>query len=102
MSPPAPLLRVVGTDTDVAFTHPPPGCLAGARLFYLAQTDPPALLTPWSGGFEGFAFYGSIILGLPAAVALRLGGHPVLRNLDLIAAAFPLGWHRPGRRSAQR
>lgn len=68
------------------------GGLVGARLFYLAQTDPSALLTPWSGGFEGFAFYGSILLGVPAAfVALRLARQPVGRYLDLIAAAFPAG-----------
>ena len=32
--------------------------LVGARLFYLAQEDPGRLLTPWSGGGTGFAFYG--------------------------------------------
>lgn len=66
--------------------------LVGARLFYLVQTDPASLLTPWSGGFEGFAFYGSILLGVPAAaLALRLTHQPVARYLDLIAAAFPAG-----------
>jgi phosphatidylglycerol:prolipoprotein diacylglycerol transferase len=66
--------------------------LVGARLFYLVQTDASRLLTPWSGGLEGFAFYGAILLGLPAAaLVLRRGGHPVLPYLDLVAAAFPLG-----------
>lgn len=68
------------------------GGLVGARLFYLAQADPSALLTPWSGGFEGFAFYGAILLGVPAAVvALRLTRQPIGIYLDLIAAAFPFG-----------
>lgn len=66
--------------------------IVGARLFYLAQTDPSRLLTPWSGGLEGYAFYGSILLGPPAAaLVLRRGRRPVLPYLDLVAAAFPLG-----------
>lgn len=66
--------------------------IVGARLFYLAQTDPARLLTPWSGGLEGYAFYGSILLGVPAAaLVLRHGRHPVLPHLDLVAAAFPVG-----------
>lgn len=66
--------------------------MVGARLFFLAQTRPEAILTPWSGGLEGFAFYGALIAGLPAAaLVLWRGGRPVLVYLDLIAAAFPLG-----------
>lgn len=66
--------------------------IVGARLFYLAQTDRSQLLTPWSGGLEGYAFYGSILLGLPAAaLVLRRARRPVLPYLDLVAAAFPLG-----------
>lgn len=65
--------------------------LVGARLFYLAQEDPGRLLAPWSGGGTGFAFYGSLILGLPAAAAaLHLMGRPVLAYLDVAALAFPL------------
>ena len=65
--------------------------LVGARLFYLAQEDPGRLLTPWSGGGTGFAFYGSLILGIPAAaVTLRLMGRPVLAYLDVAALGFPL------------
>lgn len=64
--------------------------MVGARLYYLLQTRPASLLTPWTGGLEGFAFYGALIAGIPAAAfVLWRGGHPVLRNLDLIAAAFP-------------
>lgn len=66
--------------------------LVGARLFYLAQEDPGSLLTPWSGGSTGFAFYGSLILGVPAvALALRLSRRPVLPFLDVAALAFPFG-----------
>lgn len=66
--------------------------LVGARLFYLAQEDPGRLLQPWSGGAEGFAFYGSLIAGVPAvALYLRAAGRPVLPYLDVIALAFPAG-----------
>jgi phosphatidylglycerol:prolipoprotein diacylglycerol transferase len=66
--------------------------LAGARLFYLAQEDPGRLIQPWSGGTEGFAFYGALIAGGPAAALyLRLTGRPVLRYLDVVALAFPAG-----------
>jgi len=66
--------------------------LVGARLFYLAQADPARLVRPWSGGAEGFAFYGALIAGMPAAALyLRLTGRPVLRYLDVLALAFPVG-----------
>jgi phosphatidylglycerol:prolipoprotein diacylglycerol transferase len=66
--------------------------VAGARLFYLAQADPAGLLTPWSGGLEGFAFYGAVIVGLPvAAVTLRVARQPVLPYLDMLAVGFLAG-----------
>ena len=66
--------------------------VVGARLFYLAQADPGRLLTPWSGGREGFAFYGAVILGLPvAAVTLRILRQPVFLYLDLFAVGFLAG-----------
>lgn len=66
--------------------------LIGARLYYLAQRDPARLLEPWSGASEGYAFYGSLIAAVPAAaVYLRLTGRPVLRYLDVLAIAFPVG-----------
>jgi phosphatidylglycerol:prolipoprotein diacylglycerol transferase len=82
-------------DTDPLLTATVWATVAGfvgARLYYLAQNDPSQLITPWRGGFEGYAFYGSILLGLPAAaLAIRRAKQPVLPYLDLIAAAFPLG-----------
>jgi phosphatidylglycerol:prolipoprotein diacylglycerol transferase len=66
--------------------------LAGARLFYLAQEDPGRLIQPWTGGSQGFAFYGALIAGVPAAaVYLRVTGRPVLAYLDVLALAFPAG-----------
>lgn len=64
----------------------------GARFYYLAQSDPSGLVRPaeWFGQF-GFAFYGAIILGVPAtAFYLRRRGG-TLPYLDAFAAGFPLG-----------
>jgi phosphatidylglycerol:prolipoprotein diacylglycerol transferase len=66
--------------------------IAGARLFYLAQEDPGRLLEPWGGPAAGFAFYGSLIAGVPAvAVYLRATRRPMLPYLDVLALAFPAG-----------
>lgn len=64
--------------------------IVGARLYYLIQTDPSALLRPgeWLGT-RGFAFYGAILLGVPAvALLLRHRGAGVA-PLDALALAFP-------------
>jgi phosphatidylglycerol:prolipoprotein diacylglycerol transferase len=64
----------------------------GARLFYLVGESPEDLLTPtaWPGT-RGFAFYGAIILGVPA-VALYLWRRQLgLRYLDALAIGFPAG-----------
>jgi phosphatidylglycerol:prolipoprotein diacylglycerol transferase len=64
----------------------------GARLLFLLEDDPGALLRPadWLGT-EGYSIYGAIVGG-PAAAAiylrLRGGGLPYL---DALAAGFPLG-----------
>ncbi len=66
--------------------------LIGARLWYLVETDPAGLLTPWAGGTTGFSFWGSVLLGGPAmALTLRVLGVPVLAYLDLVAVAFLAG-----------
>lgn len=66
--------------------------LLGARLFYLAQEDPARLAEPWAGANEGFAFYGTVILAIPAvALFLRMTRRPVLPYLDVMALAFPFG-----------
>lgn len=64
----------------------------GARFYHLAQIEPAALIRPadWFGRF-GFAFYGAIIVGVPAtAIYLRRHGK-TLPYLDAFAAGFPLG-----------
>lgn len=66
--------------------------LVGGRLWYLAETDPSALLRPgdWLGT-NGFTFYGGFIMAaIGIAAYLRLKRRPPL-YLDLIAAALPLG-----------
>lgn len=42
--------------------------IVGAKILYLAEADPGALLRPgeWLAG-RGFAFYGGILFGVPAA-----------------------------------
>jgi len=64
----------------------------GARFYYLVQTDVGALLRPgdWFGSV-GYAFYGAILIGVPAvAIYLRRKDRP-LAYLDALAAGFPLG-----------
>jgi phosphatidylglycerol---prolipoprotein diacylglyceryl transferase len=66
--------------------------IVGARVFFLLENDPVALLNPkdWLGT-RGFAFYGAIILGtLAAAVYLTRAGLGS-RYLDALAAGFPAG-----------
>ena len=66
--------------------------LVGGRLWFLAETDPSALLRPgdWLGT-NGFTFYGGFIMAAVGIAAyLRLTRRPPL-YLDLIAAALPLG-----------
>lgn len=62
----------------------------GARLFYLVESGNLAHPAAWLGT-RGFAFYGAMILGVPAAglylARRRLG----LRYLDALAYGFPLG-----------
>jgi phosphatidylglycerol:prolipoprotein diacylglycerol transferase len=66
--------------------------LVGARLYYLAQEDSARLLTPWRDASSGFAFYGTVIVALPAtAIFLRATGRAVLPHLDVLALAFPAG-----------
>ncbi|MGE3137927.1 MAG: prolipoprotein diacylglyceryl transferase [Thermoleophilia bacterium] len=86
------LARQRGGDADAVIGMAAVGLIAGlvgARLYYLVQTDPGALTTPWREGVTGFAFYGTVIAALPAiALYLRLTGRPVLRHLDVLALAF--------------
>lgn len=66
--------------------------MIGARLLFLIETDPGALLEPseWLGS-RGFSFYGGLIFGAASAALFfrRLGLD--LRYLDAVAAGFPLG-----------
>jgi prolipoprotein diacylglyceryl transferase len=66
--------------------------IAGARLFYLLENDFGALLRPgdWLGT-TGFAFYGAMILGVPAALLYLRRRGMGLRYLDAMAFGFPLG-----------
>ena len=66
--------------------------IVGARLFFLLENDPGALLKPGELiGTRGFSFYGAMILGTVAvAVYLRRSNLDV-RYLDALAAGFPLG-----------
>ena len=66
--------------------------IVGSRVLYLAQNDVGALLAPgdWLGT-RGFSIYGAVIGGpLAAAVYLRRRANP-RRQLDALAAGFPLG-----------
>ena len=84
-----------GLERDRVFTAVVALVLAGvvgSRLYYLVQTQPGALLRPgdWFAS-KGFAFYGAILAGVPAAwLALRRSGRGV-EYLDALAAGFPLG-----------
>lgn len=66
--------------------------MLGARIYYLVENDPSALLTPadWFDS-RGFSFYGGILFGVPAvAFYLRWRGLGI-GYLDALAAGFPLG-----------
>ena len=66
--------------------------IAGARAYYLLQADTAALVQPskWFAS-TGFAFYGALLAGVPAAwVVLRRSGRRLF-YLDALAAGFPLG-----------
>lgn len=66
--------------------------IAGARILFLVENDPGALLDPGELlGTRGFSIYGGIVFGgLAAALVLRATGR-TLPYLDLLAAGFPLG-----------
>lgn len=87
--------RELGLDPDLISTLTVVLVLAGlvgARLFFLAETDPRALVRPASWfATTGFAFNGALI-----AASLALAGYLwrrklELRYLDVIALGFPLG-----------
>lgn len=66
--------------------------IVGARIFFLIENDPGALLSPtdWLGT-RGFSFYGGIVFGVPA-VALYLRRRRLsISYLDALAVGFPLG-----------
>jgi phosphatidylglycerol:prolipoprotein diacylglycerol transferase len=66
--------------------------MVGARVLYLIEHDPGALLDPgeWLGT-EGFSFYGAVILGpLAAYIYMRRVGIG-LAYLDALASGFGLG-----------
>jgi phosphatidylglycerol---prolipoprotein diacylglyceryl transferase len=89
------LARRRGADPDAVLGMAAVGAISGligARLFYLAQTDAGGLAAPWRQGSTGFAFYGTVIAAVPAiALYLRVSGRPVLKHLDVLALAFPVG-----------
>ena len=66
--------------------------IVGARFYFLVQSDAEALLRPgdWFGQY-GFAFYGAIIVGVPAAATYLWRKARSLEYLDALAAGFPLG-----------
>lgn len=66
--------------------------LVGARLFYLIEQDPAALLRPdeWLGT-NGFSFYGAILASVPAGLLYLRGAAQPLRLLDAAAVGFGLG-----------
>jgi phosphatidylglycerol:prolipoprotein diacylglycerol transferase len=66
--------------------------IVGSRLFFLAEEDPGAFVSPaeWLGT-RGYSFYGAMLLGV-AAVAFALWRLGFDRSyLDALAAGFPLG-----------
>ncbi len=66
--------------------------MVGARILYLAETDPGALVDPGELiGSRGFSFYGGLIGGVLAAFALLRARGLDLRYLDVLAVGFPLG-----------
>jgi phosphatidylglycerol:prolipoprotein diacylglycerol transferase len=66
--------------------------IVGTRVYYLLENDAGALLRPgdWLGQ-TGFAFYGALIFGIPAAGAYLWRQRLSLRYLDALSAGFPLG-----------
>lgn len=63
--------------------------VVGARLFYLAVNEPGSLVRPDElVGTRGFAFYGAMLLGIPAVLLyLRRESHGI-RYLDAMAYGF--------------
>lgn len=87
--------RELGLDPDVLSSLTIVLLLAGllgARLFFLAETDPPALVRPaaWFAT-TGFAFNGALIAAALALVAYLWKRRLDLRYLDVVALGFPLG-----------
>ncbi len=66
--------------------------MIGARFYYLVQSDASALIRPgeWLGQ-NGYAFYGAIIVGLPAVALYLWRKERPLSYVDSLAAGFPLG-----------
>lgn len=66
--------------------------MVGARLFFLVEDDPGALLRPgdWLGT-NGFSFYGAILLSVPAGLLYLSRGDDGLSLLDAAASGFGLG-----------
>ena len=66
--------------------------MVGARLFYLAEQDPGALVRPgdWLGT-NGFSFYGAILASIPAALLYLRNDASGLSLLDAAASGFGLG-----------
>ena len=66
--------------------------MVGARLFYLVEQEPSALLRPgdWLGT-TGFSFYGAILVSVPAALIYLRRAEQPLSLLDAAASGFGLG-----------
>lgn len=66
--------------------------LLGSRLYYLVENDAGALLRPvdWLST-NGFAFYGAVLVGVPAAWLVLRKTADRVRYLDALAAGFPFG-----------
>ena len=64
----------------------------GSKVYYLIENDPGALVRPgdWLST-NGFAFYGAVLAGVPAAWLVLRGTGARARYLDALAAGFPLG-----------
>lgn len=66
--------------------------MIGARLFYLLEQDPGALVRPgdWLGT-NGFSFYGAILASIPAGLLYLRREETRLSLLDAAASGFGLG-----------